>query len=173
MKLSRFEIGVLISYLILVIYVFFNRLFITSFYDFSKISLFIIAFAPAFFGYCSPIGNSFVKILFSVAWILISITLALAFYIVLEPLQVDSKFILLKFSLLPTLGFIYFQIIRFIYKLIFNREPIAKFVGYASSGVEIAHGRKSDIYDKIFTVASFFGVMIILIQLMKIEIWFL
>jgi hypothetical protein len=173
MKLSRFEKGVLISYLILVIYAFSSQLFITRFYDFSKISLFIVAFAPAFLGYCSPIGNSFVKILFSGTWSLISISLVLVFYIVLQPLQFDSKFILLKFSLLPTFGFIYFQIIRFVYKLIFNREPIVKFVGYASSGIEIAHDRKSDIYDKIFTVASFFGVIIILTQLMKIKIWFL
>jgi len=167
MRLTKFEIGVLISYLILVIFAFSNQYFVTSFYEFSKISLLITAFVPAFFGYCSPIGNSFVKIVFSGIWILISVTLILTFYKVLEPVQFDFKHSLLRFSFLPTIGFLYFQLIRFVYKIIFKREPITKFVGYTSSGVEIAHGRKSDMFDKIFTIVSFFCLMFILVQLMK------
>lgn len=172
MNLTRQENIILLVYLGFVILTGISRFQIENYLRFFTVFLFLVAFLPAFLGYTSPIGNSFQNWRFSLAWIIISVILILIFRTLLKEVQIYSRIVLAKFSIIPALGFFYFHLIRFGFKLLLRREPIVANVGYAAVSDTIFKGQKANLYDRLFTAISFFGIMFFIIWLMSQDKWF-
>ena len=114
----------------------------------------LLAFALSV--HASPLGVSMRKTSFSLIWMLISflfLFLPYGHYKNFEMLFSRSSF---PFAL-PFLGFIYYHIIRQIYKLIMKREPITLRGKYFQYEYIQELDRSSDKYDFIFTLISLFG----------------
>jgi hypothetical protein len=127
---------------------------------------FILIFFISFSIHTTPLGISFRKRWFSFLWFLFS------FILFLIPFwHYKSLIMLLNRSsfpyMLPLYGFFYYHIIRALYILFLKREPITYWIKYPYVEFNKELSRYSDGYDKAFTVVSFFGFMIILVQAIK------
>jgi hypothetical protein len=69
--------------------------------------------------------------------------------------------------MLPLYGFLYYHLLRVIYVLFLDNEPITLWLNYPYTEFNKELGRYSNGYDKLFTVISFFGFMGITILAIK------
>ena len=128
--------------------------------------LFFTLFLPAFSIHTCPLANSLRKGIFSIIWLIISTLLLIIPYVFTEfKILFHNNSVIF---MLPFVGFIYYHIIRLIYIIILNREPMTVWIKYVRHEYSKELSRTSDGFDLIFTLISFFGFIGIMLTLFNI-----